>query len=93
MVYDLTADGGITNGKIFFDASADTDPGWPDGMKIDKNGNIFTTGPGGVVVFDANAKMLGKIKVGQSCSNVAFDAKHQYLYITADGWLVRVKLK
>jgi gluconolactonase len=61
-------------------------------MKIDKDGNIFTTGPGGVVVFDANAKMLGKIKVGQSCSNVAFDAKHQYLYITADGWLVRVKL-
>jgi gluconolactonase len=92
MVYDLTADGGISNGKIFFDASADKDKGWPDGMKIDKKGNIFTTGPGGVVVFDANAKMLGKIKVGQSCSNIAFDTKHQYLYITADGWLVRVKL-
>jgi gluconolactonase len=92
MVYELTKDGGIANGKIFFDASADKEPGSPDGMKIDKNGNIFTTGPGGVVVFDSNAKMLGKIKVGQSCSNVAFDSRHQYLYITADGWLVRVKL-
>jgi gluconolactonase len=92
MVYDLTKDGGIANGRIFFDASADKDPGSPDGMKIDKKGNIFSTGPGGVVVFDSNAKMLGKIKVGQSCSNVAFDSRHQYLYITADGWLVRVKL-
>jgi gluconolactonase len=93
MVYDLTSTGGITNGRIFYDATHDTDRGWPDGMKIDKKGNIFTTGPGGVVVFDSNAKMLGKIKVGQSCSNVAFDAKYLYLYITADGWLVRVKLK
>jgi len=94
MVYDVQADGGISNGKIFYDANAaqDKDPGWPDGMKIDKKGNIFATGPGGVVVFDSNAKMLGKIKVGQTCSNVAFDAKYQYLYITADGWLVRVKL-
>jgi gluconolactonase len=93
MVWDMTADGGVTNGKVFYDASNDADGGAPDGMKIDKSGNIFSTGPGGVVVFDANAKLLGKIKVGQACSNVAFDTKHKFLYITADGWLVRVKLR
>jgi gluconolactonase len=92
MVWDITADGGVTNGKIFYDASNDADGGAPDGMKVDKSGNIFSTGPGGVVVFDAHAKLLGKIKVGQACSNVAFDTNHKFLYITADGWLVRVKL-
>jgi gluconolactonase len=92
MVWDMTADGGVTNGKVFYDASNDADKGAPDGMKVDKRGNIFSTGPGGVVVFDANAKLLGKIKVGQACSNVAFDTNHKFLYITADGWLVRVKL-
>jgi gluconolactonase len=92
MVYDILPDGGISNGKVFYDASADTDMGWPDGLKINKKGYIFTTGPGGIMVLDSFAKLLGKIKVGQACSNVALDTEQKFLYITADSLLVRVKL-
>src|SRR4051794_21984289 len=38
MRYDVDADGSIKNGKVFFDATAETDPGGPDGMKVDTNG-------------------------------------------------------
>jgi gluconolactonase len=92
-VYDVTEDGRIANGKIFYDASAVKDPGAPDGMKVHRNGTIYATGPGGVWVFTPEGKPLGRIRVGQLCSNVAFDADQQYLYITADPWLVRVNIK
>jgi len=93
MSYDVTPDGGIANGKVFYDASADKEPGSPDGMKVHSSGNIFATGPGGVLVFSPAGKLLGKIRVGDLCSNCAFDSEEKYLYITANHWLVRVKLK
>jgi gluconolactonase len=93
MVYDVTEGGGVGNGKIFYDASAVSDPGAPDGMKIHRNGTIYATGPGGVWVFSADGKPLGRIRVGQLCSNVAFDTHQTHLYVTADPWLVRISLR
>jgi gluconolactonase len=93
MSYDVTSEGGIANGKVFYDASAEKEPGSPDGMKVHSSGNIFATGPGGVLVFSPAGKLLGKIRVGDLCSNCAFDANEKFLYITANHWLVRVKLK
>ena len=93
MVYDMKPDGGITNGKIFYDASADTLKGKPDGMKVHSSGNIFSSGPGGIIVLSAEGKLLARINVGDVCSNCAFDDGEKYLYITANHWLVRVKLK
>jgi gluconolactonase len=93
MVFDLAADGSLQNGKIFYDATSVTEPGAPDGMKIDKQGNIFATGPGGVWIFDPGAKVLGKIKTGQANSNCAFNSDQTELYITSDMYLTRVKLK
>jgi gluconolactonase len=93
MVYDLNEEGGIANGRVFYDASAVQDPGAPDGMKVHRNGTVYATGPGGVWVFSPEGKPLGRIRVGQLCSNVALDTDQEYLYITADPWLVRVKLK
>jgi gluconolactonase len=92
MVFDVRADGGIENGKIFYDASSIDRPGSPDGMKVHSSGNIFTTGPGGVLVLSPEGKLLGRIDVADVCSNVAFDTKEEYLYITANSRLVRVKL-
>jgi gluconolactonase len=62
-------------------------------MKIHSSGNIFATGPGGVLIFSPQGKLLGKIRVGDLCSNLAFDNDEKNLYITANHWLVRVKLK
>jgi gluconolactonase len=95
MVYDLDAKGGIKNGRIFYDCTeaSKKEKGVPDGMKVDKQGNVFGTGPGGVWIFNSSGKVLGKIKTGQATSNCAFNADETELYITADMYLLRVKLK
>ncbi|HTE33725.1 MAG TPA: SMP-30/gluconolactonase/LRE family protein, partial [Chryseolinea sp.] len=64
-----------------------------DGLKVDGKGNVFATGPGGVWIFDRQAKLLGKIKITEATANVAFSGDGKTLYITADMYLLRVKLK
>ena len=66
--------------------------GFPDGIKVDQNGNIFTAGPGGLWIFNANHQLIGKIKPGEWVSNCAFDKNYNTLFITADDYLLRVKL-
>ena len=95
MVYDVLPDGNITEGRVFFDASAKAgkEKGLPDGLKVNKMGYIFATGPGGVWVFNPEGKHLGTIKTTQATANCAFDAEEKILYITADMYLLRVNLK
>ena len=93
--FDIAEDGTASNAAIFFDATeaAKTEKGLPDGLKIDKNGNVFATGPGGVWIFDQGGKLLGKIKIPELASNCAFSADEKTLFVTADTYLVRVKLR
>ncbi len=95
MVYDVLPDGNIREGRVFFDASAKAgkEKGLPDGLKVNKMGYIFATGPGGVWVFNPEGKHLGTIKTTQATANCAFDAEEKTLYITADMFLLRVNLK
>jgi gluconolactonase len=96
MAYDVKADGSIAGGRVFFDATKWVGPerkGLPDGMKVDANGNIFATGPGGVLVFDKNAKHLGTLATGQATSNCAFGENGSTLFITADMYILRLPLK
>ena len=95
MVYDAQPDGTIANGKVFFDATAWAKakrPGLPDGMKVDKDGNLFATGPGGVLVFSSDGKHLGTFDTGVPTSNVGWGDDGSTLYITANTALLRVKL-
>ncbi|UII80319.1 SMP-30/gluconolactonase/LRE family protein [Flagellimonas sp. CMM7] len=66
--------------------------GFPDGVKVDNRGNIFTAGPGGLWIFSPEYKLIGKIKPGEWVSNCAFNNDYSELYITADSYLLRVKL-
>ncbi len=93
MVFDVKADGGVENGKIFFDASSYPEPGAPDGMKVHSSGNIFATGPGGIMIISPEAKLLGRISTGDLCSNLAFDTDEKFLYVTSNHNLIRVHLK
>ena len=95
MAYDVQPSGNITNGRVFYDATplAKKEKGLPDGFKINREGYIFATGPGGVLVFDKNAKHLGTIRTGEATSNCAFNADESTLYLTADDYIMRVKLK
>ncbi|MBL8168378.1 MAG: SMP-30/gluconolactonase/LRE family protein [Acidobacteria bacterium] len=95
MAYDVKPDGTLTNGKVFFDGTAWAKagkPGLPDGLKVDKAGNLFATGPGGVHVFSPEGKHLGTFDTGVPTANVAFGDDGATLYITANTNVLRVKL-
>ena len=66
--------------------------GVPDGMTVDARGNLFATGPGGVLVISPQGKHLGTIVTGQSTSNAEFGDDGSSLYLTADMDIIRVRL-
>ncbi len=92
--YDFAGDS-LVKERIFYDATAiaGTQKGSADGMKIDKNGNIFATGPGGVWIFDRKGKVLGKIKFPEATSNCALSPDQKTLYVTADMYVLRIKMR
>lgn len=94
-VFYLDDAGNFINGKIFYDFSEanKTEKRAPDGLKIDKNGNVFTTGPGGVWILDKTGKVLGRIKVSGTTSNCAFANNYKTLFITADNYILKVDLR
>ena len=94
-VFDVKPDGTIGNGRVLFDATKMTAArrGLPDGLKIATEGNLFATGPGGVLIFSAEGKHLGTILTGQATSNCAFGDDGRTLYMTADDYLMRVRVK
>jgi gluconolactonase len=96
MAYDVQPDGTIKNGRVFFDATPMVGPtrkGLPDGLKVDAQGNLFATGPGGVLVFSPDGKHLGTINTGEATANVGWGDDGSTLYITADMYLCRVKTR
>lgn len=95
MIYDLTADGKIEIGRVFYDVTefVDQDPGLPDGLAVNSKGFLFGTGPGGIWIFSPGGKHLGTIRTTQATANCTFNRDESYLYITADMYLLRVKLK
>lgn len=94
-VFEVEPNGTLSNGSIFYDATdmVGKEKGLPDGLKINDDGIVFATGPGGVWIFNRNAKHLGTIKTGQATSNCAFGPEQKSLFITADMYLLRVPLK
>jgi gluconolactonase len=94
MVYDVEADGTLANGKMFLDVTKEPGDGAPDGMKVDSAGNLYATGPGGVLVISPQGKHLGTIQLPEVPANCAWgDADGKTLYMTARTGLYRVKLK
>jgi len=95
MVYELAADGSLAGGRVFVDAgeAARIDRGSPDGLEVRGDGIIFATGPGGVWIITPEGKHLGTIRTGQATSNCTLDKEGKYLYMTADMYLMRIRLK
>lgn len=96
MAYPLKDDGTIGDGKVFFDATKfakQAKPGLPDGMKVDASGNVFATGPGGVFVFSPDGTHLGTFVTGFPDGNCAWGDDGSTLYIMADMFIGRVRLK
>jgi gluconolactonase len=93
-VYDVAADGSLTNGHIFGEEPGARNEGVPDGMKVDKNGNLFVTGPKGIWVWDAKGNHLGTIVLPEQPANLAWgDKDYRTLYITATSSVYRLKME
>jgi gluconolactonase len=94
MVFDVNSDGTLANGRKFFDATQIPGDDVPDGMKIDTAGNLYSTGPAGIMIFSPDAKLLGTIQFPELPSNCAWgDPYSKTLYVTARTGLYRIHLK
>jgi gluconolactonase len=93
MAYPVLSDGQIGPGRVFADVTllASSLPGLPDGFKIDQHGNLFATGPGGVLVFAPDGTLLGRINTGQKTANCAWGNDGSILYICADMYIMRIR--
>ena len=92
MAYDVNEDGQFENARVFYDANAEEAPGMPDGLKLDTEGNIYATGPGGVWIFAPDGTHLGSIQPTEVPANVAWGDDGSTLYMTARTGLYRIKL-
>lgn len=93
--YSLDANGQLSNPHIFCDGAALPVPekGGFDGIKVDRQGNVFASGPGGICIFNSKGKMIGRIKIPGRTSNCAFADNEKTLFITADNYLLRIKMR
>jgi gluconolactonase len=93
-VYDVNGDS-LTNGKIFYSAAGydKSLKGLPDGLKIDKNGNVYATGPGGIYIFNSEGKKLGLLKLDNATSNCALSPDEKTLYITNHMYVLKFKMR
>lgn len=90
--YDIAGDS-LVNARIFFRTPwKEGEKGAPDGLKVDKHGNVFATGPGGVWILDPAGKPLGRIRIPEATANCALSPDGRYLYTTSDMYLLRVAL-
>jgi gluconolactonase len=81
-VYDVNGDS-LSNGKMFYSgAGIKNGKNNPDGLKIDHNGNVFATAPGGIWIFNSNGNLLGKLLLPDAVSNCALSADEKILFIT-----------
>jgi gluconolactonase len=93
-VYEVAADGSLSNGRIFGEEPGGKGDGVPDGIKLDKNGNLFVTGPKGIWVWDASGHHLGTIVVPEQPANLTWgDKDYRTLYITATTSVYRLRMK
>jgi len=93
MRYDVQPDGLVSNGKIFFDMTSAPGEDALDGMKIDKAGNLYVSGPGGLWIISPEGKHLGTIVPPKHPHNFAWgDADGKTLYLCARSGLYRIKL-
>lgn len=96
MAYDVRADGGIAGERVFFDAlplKTAGGKGSCDGLKVDRAGNLWATGPGGVLVISPLGKHLGTLATGVPTANCGWGDDGGTLYLTANNMLLRVKTR
>jgi gluconolactonase len=93
--FPVKDDGTLGPGRVLFDATewVGKRPGLPDGLKVDREGHLWATGPGGVLVLTPAGKLLGRLNTGRPTANCAFGEDGQTLFIAADSYLCRISTR
>jgi len=93
MRFEVRPDGALGASRVFYDVTSESAPGLPDGLKVDRKGNVYATGPGGVWIFSPEGKHLGTIQPPEVPANCAWgDKDARTLYMTARTGLYRIRL-
>jgi gluconolactonase len=93
MRYRVERDGGLADGRVFFDMAGAPGEEALDGIKVDREGNLYVSGPGGLWVIGADGRHLGTIRAPRLPANFAFgDEDGRTLYLTARSRLYRMRL-
>jgi gluconolactonase len=90
--YEVQTDGTLKNGKVFYDFSFTEDDEALDGIKVDKEGNLYVSAPGGLWILSAEGKLLGKIVTPERPANMAWGDDGKTLYMTAHTSLYKIRL-
>lgn len=93
-VYDVGRNGELLNGRLFGSEAVAQGEGVPDGMRVDRQGNLFVVGPLGIWVWDSAGHHLGTIVLPEQPANLTWgDADHRTLYITATTSVYRLRTR
>lgn len=93
MRYRVQADGSVTDGKVFFDATKDPRVGNPDGMAVDEEGHLYAAAPGGVWIFSPEGEHLVTLDIPEKVGNVTFGGEdYKTLFITASDKVYSVQV-
>ena len=90
--YEVQPDGTLKNGKVFYDFSFTEDDEALDGLKVDKQGNLYVSAPGGLWILSAEGELLGKIVTPERPANMAWGDDGKTLYMTAHTSLYKIRV-
>ena len=94
MAYPVNADGTLGAGRVFLDVTDSPERGLPDGLKVDERGNLWATGPGGLLIISSEGKHIGTLDTGGAwATNCAWGEDGSTLFITTARYLCRVRTK
>ena len=91
--YEVQPDDTLANGQLLIDMSTDMSPGITDGMRVDSEGNIYESGPGGVWIVSPEGKHLGTIRTPEKVTNLSFgDPDWKTVYISARTTIYKIRV-
>jgi gluconolactonase len=94
--YSVQEDGQVVDGRLFFDAThrvGEDNPGFPDGLRLDVEGRLFATGPGGVLIISPEGEHLGTIRTDGPTANLTFGEDGSTLFLTSNSLLARIETR
>jgi gluconolactonase len=92
MRYDVSRAGALSNGRVFFDMTSAPGAEALDGIKLDREGNLYVSGPGGLWIIAPDGAHLGTLRAPRLPANFAWGEDGKTLFLTARSGLYKTRL-